>query len=68
MLSRARPELLDEHTTWGAGMAAQTTIPSIRCVRGCSALAAGLLSGRKAPSTWHASSRPPEVIHSSSRS
>ncbi|HZO63225.1 MAG TPA: adenylate/guanylate cyclase domain-containing protein [Gaiellaceae bacterium] len=27
LVSTARPELLDEHPTWGAGLAAQTTIP-----------------------------------------
>jgi class 3 adenylate cyclase/tetratricopeptide (TPR) repeat protein len=27
LVATARPELLDEHTTWGAGLAAQTTIP-----------------------------------------
>ena len=27
LVATARPELLDEHATWGAGLAAQTTIP-----------------------------------------
>jgi class 3 adenylate cyclase/tetratricopeptide (TPR) repeat protein len=27
LVAAARPELLDEHATWGAGLAAQTTIP-----------------------------------------
>jgi tetratricopeptide (TPR) repeat protein len=27
LVAAARPELLDEHPTWGAGLAAQTTIP-----------------------------------------
>jgi class 3 adenylate cyclase/tetratricopeptide (TPR) repeat protein len=27
LVTNARPELLDEHTTWGAGLTAQTTIP-----------------------------------------
>jgi tetratricopeptide (TPR) repeat protein len=27
LVATARPELLDEHPTWGAGLAAQTTIP-----------------------------------------
>jgi class 3 adenylate cyclase/tetratricopeptide (TPR) repeat protein len=45
LVTTARPELLDEHTTWGAGMAAQTTIPlDPLAPEDASALAAGLLS------------------------
>src|SRR5207253_1516573 len=27
LLATSRPELLDEHSTWGAGLAGQTTLP-----------------------------------------
>ncbi len=44
LVATARPELLDEHATWGAGLAAQTTLPLDPLAReDAAALAAQLL-------------------------
>lgn len=48
LVAAARPELLDEHATWGAGLAAQTTIPLDPLVpEDAAALATQLLPHRR---------------------